>query len=265
MSTRRAARTGRSAPRASLVVLAAVAVATTGSARGAGRARGGDRQGHHRVQRVAGLVPARGRREGRHLREERPRRRPQVLRRLHRVARRDGRRASSTPTRRRSTTRWPAVAGGSKQAIVVVNDNSAGNDAIICDESITSIEDLKGKTIAAEEGVVDHFLLLQGLATDGLTQDDIDFRGVLTADAAAELRRRAVRLRRRVRAVHARRRSSGRARTCVFSSKDFPGTIPDHIVVSQKMVAKQPEGRPEARRRLVRDARLHRGEPRRRR
>ena len=60
-----------------------------------------------------------------------------------------------------------AVAGGSKQAIIVVNDNSAGNDAIICDKSITSIADLKGKTIAAEEGVVDHFLLLQGLATEG--------------------------------------------------------------------------------------------------
>ena len=60
-----------------------------------------------------------------------------------------------------------AVAGGSKQAIIVVNDNSAGNDAIICDESITSIADLKGKTIAAEEGVVDHFLLLQGLADGG--------------------------------------------------------------------------------------------------
>ena len=27
----------------------------------------------------------------------------------------------------------------------------------------------------------------------------------------------------------------------MFSSKDFPGTIPDHIVVSQKMVAKQPK------------------------
>ena len=78
-----------------------------------------------------------------------------------------------------------AVAGGSKQAIVVVNDNSAGNDAIICDKSIKSVADMKGKTVAAEEGVVDHFLLLQGLARAGMTQDDIDFRGVLTADAAA--------------------------------------------------------------------------------
>jgi NitT/TauT family transport system substrate-binding protein len=133
-----------------------------------------------------------------------------------------------------------AVAGGSKQAIIAVNDNSAGNDAIICDKSITSIADLKGKTIAAEEGVVDHFLLLQGLATEGLTQDDIDFRGALTADAAASF-------------------SSGQfdcvgvfapftlealkreGSHVVFSSKDFPGTIPDHIVVSQKMVAKQPK------------------------
>ena len=37
--------------------------------------------------------------------------------------------------------------------IVVINDNSTGNDAIICDESVgDSIEDLEGKTIAAEAG-----------------------------------------------------------------------------------------------------------------
>ena len=133
-----------------------------------------------------------------------------------------------------------ALAGGSKQAIIAVNDNSAGNDAIICDSSVKSVADLKGKTIAAEEGVVDHFLLLQGLAKEGLTQDDIDFRGVLTADAAASF--------------------SGGEFDCVgvfapftvealkrpgshvvFSSKEFPGIIPDHIVVSQSMVAKQPK------------------------
>ncbi len=129
-----------------------------------------------------------------------------------------------------------AVAGGSKQVVIAVNDNSAGNDAIICDQSVKSVADLKGKTIAAEEGVVDHFLLLQGLAKIGLTQDDIDFRGVVTADAAASF--------------------SGGKFDCVgvfapftvealkrpgshvvFSSKDFPGTIPDHIVVSKSMVS----------------------------
>src|SRR5438132_933721 len=51
------------------------------------------------------------------------------------------------------------VAAGNDQRIVVVNDNSTGNDQIICDSKITSIKDLKGRKIAAEAGVVDHFLL----------------------------------------------------------------------------------------------------------
>ena len=42
-----------------------------------------------------------------------------------------------------------------------------------------------GKTIAAEPGVVDHFLLLQGLAEEGMTEDDIEFQGLPTDAAAA--------------------------------------------------------------------------------
>jgi NitT/TauT family transport system substrate-binding protein len=134
-----------------------------------------------------------------------------------------------------------SVAAGSKQSIVVVGDNSAGNDAIICDKSVgDKITDLKGKTIAAEEGVVDHFLLLQGLASVGLTQDDIDFRGVLTDAAAGAF------------AggqfdcvgvfapftVQALQRPGSHI---VFSSKDFPGTIPDHLVVQSSLVKSNPQ------------------------
>jgi NitT/TauT family transport system substrate-binding protein len=78
-----------------------------------------------------------------------------------------------------------AVAAGADQRIVAVNDNSTGNDAVICDSSITSVKDLKGKSVAAEAGVVDHFLLLQGLAKEGMTEADIDFHGVKTDAAAA--------------------------------------------------------------------------------
>jgi NitT/TauT family transport system substrate-binding protein len=112
-----------------------------------------------------------------------------------------------------------AVAGGSKQAIIVVNDNSAGNDAIICDQSVKSIADLKGKTIAAEEGVVDHFLLLQGLATEKLTQKDIDFRGVVTADAASSTASACSR-------PSPSRRSSGRVRTLSSARSSSPGSSP---------------------------------------
>jgi NitT/TauT family transport system substrate-binding protein len=132
-----------------------------------------------------------------------------------------------------------SVASGSKQVVVVVNDNSTGNDAIICDESVTSIADLAGKTVAAEPGVVDHFLLLQGLEEAGMTEEDIDFRGVLTGDAAAGF--------------------AGGEFDCVgvfapftlqalerpgshvlFSSADHPGTIPDHIVVTPELIAERP-------------------------
>ncbi len=133
-----------------------------------------------------------------------------------------------------------SVAGGSEQVIVVVNDNSTGNDKIICDGSITSVADLKGKTIAAEAGVVDHFLLVQGLEKAGLTEKDIDFRGVATDAAAASF------------AdgefdcvgvfapfwLTALKRPGSKE---LFSSADFPGTIPDHIVVSKKLATKDPK------------------------
>lgn len=132
-----------------------------------------------------------------------------------------------------------SVASGSDQVIVVVNDNSSGNDAIICDESVTSIEDLEGRTVAAEPGVVDHFLLLQGLESVGLSEDDIDFRGVLTGDAAAgfaagEFDCVGVFAPFTVQALE----RPGSA--VLFDSADFPGTIPDHIVVSPELIAERP-------------------------
>src|SRR6185503_12439863 len=78
-----------------------------------------------------------------------------------------------------------AVAAGSEQKIVVVGDNSTGNDQVICDRSIRTVADLKGKTIGVETGVVDHFLLLQGLAREGLGDKDVSIQGVKTDAAAA--------------------------------------------------------------------------------
>ncbi len=133
-----------------------------------------------------------------------------------------------------------AVSSGADQKVVVVGDNSTGNDAIICDDSIGSISELKGKTVAAEAGVVDHFLLLQGLATEDLTEDDIEFQGVKTDAAAAAF--------------------AGGQFDCVgvfapftlqalerpdskvlFSSADFPGVIPDHFVATAEFAKDHPD------------------------
>jgi NitT/TauT family transport system substrate-binding protein len=50
---------------------------------------------------------------------------------------------------------------------VLVNDNSTGNDQIIARPGINSIADLKGKKVAAEQGTVDHYLLLLALRRPG--------------------------------------------------------------------------------------------------
>ena len=124
-----------------------------------------------------------------------------------------------------------AVSAGADQKIVVVNDNSTGNDQIICDESITSTEDMRGKVVAAEAGVVDHFLLLQGLEEAGMTEADIQFTGVKTDAAAAafaggEFDCVGVFAPFTVQALE---RPGSKA---VFTSADFPGVIPDHLVAT---------------------------------
>ena len=55
------------------------------------------------------------------------------------------------------------AAGGTKGVMIMATDYSAGNDVIIAKEGINTISDLKGKTVAAENGLVDHLLLLSAL------------------------------------------------------------------------------------------------------
>lgn len=132
------------------------------------------------------------------------------------------------------------VSSGSPQTVVIVNDNSAGNDAIIVDESIDSIEGLAGKDVAAEPGVVDHFLLLQGLESVGLSEDDINFQGLLTDQAAAtfsggELDAVGVFAPFTVQALE---RPGSKV---LFDSSDFPGTIPDFLAMDSQLVEDRPE------------------------
>lgn len=133
-----------------------------------------------------------------------------------------------------------AVAGGADQVIVLVNDNSTGNDKIIAKEGINSIADLKGKKVAAEEGTVDHFLLLLGMEKAGLKPSDIEFVPLETGKAAAAF------VAGQVDAVGVFAPFTTEALKLknskeLFSSKDFPGAIPDHLVFSRSFVDANPE------------------------
>jgi NitT/TauT family transport system substrate-binding protein len=130
-------------------------------------------------------------------------------------------------------------ASGADLKIVVNTDFSAGNDAVIVDKSINTVADLTGKTIAAEAGVVDHFLLLQGLEANSLTEKDIDFRGAPTDAAAAgfaagQFDGVAVFA---PFTLEALKRPGSKV---LFSSKDYPGSIPDHLTFDAKTVADRP-------------------------
>jgi NitT/TauT family transport system substrate-binding protein len=132
-----------------------------------------------------------------------------------------------------------SVSGGAKQTIVLVNDNSTGNDQIIAAPGITSVAQLKGKTIAVEAGTVDHFLLLLALKKAGLTGSDVTIKALPTADAAAAFKTG------QVDAVGAFAPFTTTAlerpgSTAIATSKDFPGAIPDHLVFGSDFVAKHP-------------------------
>lgn len=68
--------------------------------------------------------------------------------------------------------------------IVLVEDTSAGADAVLARNSITDIADFKGKRIAVQKGGVGHFFVLQILAEAGLSEKDVTLLDT-TPDAAA--------------------------------------------------------------------------------
>lgn len=133
-----------------------------------------------------------------------------------------------------------SISGGADLVVVLTNDISSGNDQVIAAPGIRSVADLKGKKVAAEEGTVDHYLLLKGLTKAGLTPKDITFVPLETGAAAAAF------VAGKVDAVgvfapfttQSLKRPGSRA---LFSSKDFPGAISDHLVCRRAFVEKNPQ------------------------
>jgi NitT/TauT family transport system substrate-binding protein len=133
-----------------------------------------------------------------------------------------------------------SVSGGAKETIVLVNDNSTGNDKIVARNGIASIADLKGKKVAVEQGTVDHYLLLLALQEAKLTEKDVELIPMATADAAAAFKSG------QVDAVGAFQpfadtalsREGSRA---IATSLEFPGAIPDHLVLKSDLVKNRPE------------------------
>ena len=128
------------------------------------------------------------------------------------------------------------LAKGLPLKTILVNDNSAGNDALVVGPKIKSFADLKGKSVALEEFSVSHFILVNALAKNGMKLGDVKIVNLSAGDAAAAF------MSGRVEAavvwnpwIH-QITSSGKGKA-LFTSKDLPGLVPDLLVAQEKSIA----------------------------
>ena len=127
------------------------------------------------------------------------------------------------------------LAKGLPLKTILVNDNSAGNDALMVSPKIKSFADLKGKTVALEEFSVSHFVLVTALAKNGMSLADVKVTNLSAGDAAAAF------LAGRVDAAVVwnpwvnQIQTSGKGKA-LFTSKDMPGLIPDLLVAQEKSI-----------------------------
>lgn len=127
-------------------------------------------------------------------------------------------------------------ATGKASVAVLLNDYSNGNDMIVAKPGISSFKGMKGKTVALEEGFVEHLLLLKGLELNGMAEGDITIKNTPTNNtpqvfASGE-----------VDAIAAWQPNSGQALKLVpgskpvFTSKDAPGLIYDGLFCDRDSV-----------------------------
>lgn len=65
------------------------------------------------------------------------------------------------------------AANGADYRVIGIMDLSSGGDAILARNSITDIQDFRGKQVAVQEGGLGHFFVLQVLKEAGLSGEDI--------------------------------------------------------------------------------------------
>jgi NitT/TauT family transport system substrate-binding protein len=122
-------------------------------------------------------------------------------------------------------------AGGGKGIIVMATDYSNGNDTVIAKPGLKKLEDLKGKKVGVEIGLVDHLLLMNGMKKFGMKEDEVTLVNSKTNELPQVLGSG------QVDAVACWQPISGQAMKAVpgsrpiYTSADAPGLIYDVLVV----------------------------------
>lgn len=118
--------------------------------------------------------------------------------------------------------------------IVLVNDNSYGADGLVVNDSIASIAELKGKTVATEVGTLEHMFLLKILEQNNMTVDDINFVNMTINDAGPAFIAGSIDAAVLWEPTLSTAIAAGG--NLLYSTKEEPGLIPDTLAVRQEVL-----------------------------
>lgn len=127
---------------------------------------------------------------------------------------------------------------GNGEVIVLVTDNSDGNDKIITTDAVEMISDLVGHRVGVEKGKLTDFLLMLALENAGVDGDAIDIKYLNTAVGAIAF------VAGQLEAIVAWQPDwltalSRPGSLELMSSRDFSGAIPQVVAVSQRLLKEQ--------------------------
>ena len=133
------------------------------------------------------------------------------------------------------------AAGGTRGMMIMATDYSAGNDVIIAKAGIQSVQDLKGKTIAVEKGLVDHNLLTTALNDVNIQEHEVNLVNAVTNElpqvfASPDVAAIAV-----WQPVANQALQNVAGAKIIYSSKDKPGLIYDTLTVNMSHLARHPQ------------------------
>lgn len=131
-------------------------------------------------------------------------------------------------------------AKGTPETVIFAMDESTGGDGVVAADGITSVPDLKGKTVALDKSSTSYFFFLSILEKFGLREQDVTIQEMGASDAGAAF------VAGKVDAAvtwepwltNANQRQGGHV---LISSKDMPGTIVDVFVLNNDFIAAHPD------------------------
>lgn len=128
-------------------------------------------------------------------------------------------------------------ANGARNVVILATDYSNGNDMIVARAGVRTMQDLRGRKIGVETGLVDHLLVLDALKKAGMTQGDVVLVNTRTNETPQVLASG------QVDAIAAWQPNSGMAIRAapgahpIYTSAQSPGLIYDVLMVTPASLA----------------------------